>query len=202
MCTTPGLASSGRTATPGAPSERATPATVRRCSEALKTSTAAAMRCSSPVGMACTWRGSRAGSDRAREDSLPARRRGRSVRAGGGGSALALASTSAASPFGAGFGRPRERSLRSSEPRLSELPSRGSNVGVEPSRTQPSFTARDVHSSHTDRRSAPSRYTWARSPRSSVRPHTSQLACVSVGLMSLVLKAIEGTEAAGRPSWS
>src|SRR6059058_3864909 len=54
--------SDGRTTTKGAPSERASAATVRGRSELLKTSTARERFMSALVGTAWTWRGSRGGS--------------------------------------------------------------------------------------------------------------------------------------------
>ncbi len=56
----------GRTATIGAPSERATPATVRGCELALKRSSARAIFRSALVGTACTLRGSRGGASGSR----------------------------------------------------------------------------------------------------------------------------------------
>src|SRR5690606_21122708 len=49
----------GRTTTKGAPSDRATPATVRGCVDALKSSTARERFMSAFVGTAWTWRDSR-----------------------------------------------------------------------------------------------------------------------------------------------
>jgi hypothetical protein len=68
--------------------------------------------------------------------------------------------------------------------------------GTVPSRAQPSFTARDLQSSQTDRRAPPLTYTSARSPRSSVRPHMSQAvrALDPDVLISLVFTGCEATD--------
>ena len=58
MTTLP-LASEGCTETSGRPSDRAIPATVRGCSESLNSDTAEEILCSTLVGTARTWRGSR-----------------------------------------------------------------------------------------------------------------------------------------------
>jgi hypothetical protein len=63
-----------------------------------------------------------------------------------------------------------------------------------PSRAQPSFTARDVQSSQTNRRAPPLRYTSARSPRSSVRPQMSQAVGASDVLISRVITGSERTD--------
>ena len=68
---------------------------------------------------------------------------------------------------------PRRRSLPSSERRRSDEALRPSYVGHRPFANPALLPARAVHSSHTARWLPPSRYGYARSPRSNVRPHTS-----------------------------
>src|SRR5581483_2238111 len=130
---------------------------------------AVAIFCSALVGTACTWRGSRTG--RASERAGAGRR-----------------SRGSAPPSSAGaVASSRSRRRPNSERRRSPPPREAGGVSV-PSRTQPSCSARLVHSSHTERRPPPAMYVSARSPRSSVRPHTSQVTASTVVLMSRVAK--------------
>ena len=142
--------------TSGAPSDRATPATVRRCSELLNTAIAEAIFCSAPIGTARTCRGSRVLS---RSRRRAARRGSAGTGAGagagrgsGGGSYSASFRVSGGSLAGS---RRRRRRLRN-DPRRFELAWLSSYSGTVPSRSQPSLSARDLHSSHTERRTPPS----------------------------------------------
>ena len=162
--------------TSGAPSERATPATVRRCSESLNTSD---RRGDLLLG---------AGRHRAHVARLPRRSRAtpprraagrwRSGAGAGAGSGRRRLERPAVDPGHrappAAALAPRRRRRPRSERRAGPALPGSSYSGTVPSRTQPSWSARDVHSSHTERRTPPSTYTSARSPRSSVRPQTSQ----------------------------
>ena len=189
MATTLGPVGRGRTQTPGAPSDRATPPTVRVWSEALKTSSARSIFSSAFVGTARTCRGCAAAPAPLRMADglgvevlaglrgLAARRRrrrpGGRARAGRGGGPA-----SACGPRAARCGaRARRRRTRGSSPRAA----RGRCRARTPAggRRRPG----------TPRR---------RSPRRSVRPHTSQeMSCWFV-LMSRV-RAIGAGSVSGAP---
>ena len=141
---------SGSAVTHGAPRLRTSPATVRWCSEALKSSSARSTFTSAVVGTARTWRGS-CGCARGRPRAGP----GGSSAASGGASASAASGAigsgaplggcgasggaagraAAGAPAGAGRGRASRRG-----------PTRGSS---------PACSARTKHSSHTAWRSPP-----------------------------------------------
>ena len=196
MTTLPSVAD-GRTVTSGAPSERATPATVRRCGEALKSSSARAIFSPAFVGTAWTERWSRggtvSGSRLRRPRSRRAdRRRGRRLHGDGDGLARARA--------------PRRRRPRRAPRSVAVVEARevvaglGRRALVAPARAQagqerpavPLAAAADRASSSAladpalvrrarrctarrpSRRDPECRKTSACSPRSSVRPQTSQ----------------------------
>ncbi len=95
IATTLGRSVRGRTDTPGGPSERATPPTVRVWSDALKISSARCIFRSALVGTARTWRGRRGGSGTRRAGGSLLRRR---ALAGRGELVLHLAGALAARP--------------------------------------------------------------------------------------------------------
>ena len=196
-----GRAGEGDTATVGSPSERATPATVRGCSEPLNSSTAAATFCSALDGTARTWRGSRR-LDAARgapEDRRATRpglaASGSSDRAARAGCRRRTAtrswpsSSSRASAWPPWSRTPsrRERSRPSSERRRS-VPESLVVVGGHGPLAHPALVQRAGLAQLADRAAGRrrSRYTSARSPRSSVRPQTSQTECGCEVRMSLV----------------
>ena len=188
--TTLGRGSDGRTDTTGIPSDRATPATVCGCSEELNSSTAEATFCSTLEGTARTCRGSWKPDPPTRPCSV--------VSCPRGGDDAADSLTSSTGDVVARSRDPESRlgrnRCRNERRRSDDFGGTSSYSGTVPSRAQPSFTARDLQSSQTDRRAPPLRYTSARSPRSSVRPHMSQAMGASDVLISPVLTGPEATD--------
>ena len=140
------------------------PATVRRCSESLNSATAEAILCSTLVGTARTWRGSRParlhaapaggrrrGGQPGRLVPVPAAGTGAGAGADSGGRLVALPRRLG----GSGARSRRRRSRPGTNRRRSCARSTRRTSGTVPSRTQPSLSAREVHSSHTERRLPP-----------------------------------------------
>src|SRR5450755_232022 len=179
--TTLGRALDGRTDTAGIPSDRATPATVCGCSEELNSSTAEATFCSTLEGTARTCRGSWKPDPPTRPCSVVS-----CPRVGGRDVTDSLTSPTedvVARSRDPGSRLSRNR-CRNERRRSGDFGDTSSDSGTVPSRAQPTFTARDLQSSQTDRRAPPLRYTSARSPRSSVRPQMSQAVGASDVLIS------------------
>ena len=173
----------GRTLTTGAPSERATPATVRGCWLALKSSIARATFMSAFVGIAWTTRSCAVdgGSGGACSAAGARSRLGREVRRRHSGVRVLL------DRLDAGPRRPRARQLDALvAPALAQaLEERGAarratsratrpGAASAPSRIQPSWAARGAHSSQTWRRSPAARNDVGLLAAQQRRPQTSQ----------------------------